>query len=203
MTGQAGGTGSVVTSVLLVCRANQCRSPFAAAIATRLAVGTSLRFDSAGLLGGGRPMPQRGKRIGQERGFDFSAHRSRHIVLEELPLYDVILTMSRAQAREVLVDRMDVWPRVFTLKQFSRWITEHPRPSGVAIGPWLDEAAAHRDRRSLLGSSEHDDVADPVRASAAAWRTMADEVTSHLRVVVSGLATEQGAGQSPSTTLRS
>jgi len=176
-----------VTEILLVCRANQCRSPFAAAIGAQLGAERPLRFHSAGLMAGGRPMPQRGRRVGRERGFDFSEHRSRELDLRDLDRYDLILTMSRAHAREVLVDHVEVWPRLFTLKQFSRWLVQHPRPEGVAVGPWLDAVAAERPRKSMLGASGLDDVADPVQAPSDVWRRMADELSEHLRIVVDGL----------------
>ncbi len=187
VSGSAEPAGSVPVRLLVVCRANQCRSPLAAAIGNRLAAGSDLRFDSAGLLPGGHPMPRRGLKVARERGLDLRQHRSRELRSADIGAADLVLAMSRGHAREVLLDDPDLWPRLFTLKQFSRWVRAHPRPDGADVRAWLEDAAADRDRSELLGSSPADDVADPVRARVAGWRRTADELEAHLRVVVGGL----------------
>lgn len=184
-----------MTDVLIVCRANQCRSPFAAAIGNRLAAGQDVQFRSAGFLPGGRAMPEKGIRVGRERGFDFSDHRSSELRLGDLDQADLILTMTRSQARHVLLDRPNVWPRVFTVKQFSRWVGVHSRPEGVDVRSWLEVQAAERPRSSLLGASAVDDVADPVRARMSGWRRVADELETHLRAVVEALLVTDAAGR--------
>lgn len=177
-----------VEQVLFVCHANQCRSPYAEGIARRIAGDASIRFSSAGLISGGRPMPSLGRNVAPEFGLDFDAHRSRELDLHDLSGFDLILTMARAQARELMAADADAWPRIFTLKQFARWIGDNPRPPRVALGPWLDAAAGGRPRATILGASDADDVADPLREPESAWRDMVDDLTVNLSAVVAGIS---------------
>ena len=102
-------------------------------------------------------MPSLGRNVAPEFGLDFDAHRSRELDLHDLSGFDLILTMARAQARELVAADADAWPRIFTLKQFARWIGDNPRPPRVALGPWLDAAAGGRPRATILGASDADD----------------------------------------------
>nr|WP_246301221.1 hypothetical protein [Microbacterium immunditiarum] len=176
------------TEVLFVCRANQCRSPYAEAIATRLANGRPIRFHSGGLLSGGMPMPETGRRLGAALGYSFGEHRSRELDLLDLDGFDVILTAAREQAREIVGANPDLWPRVFTVKQFSRWLDDQRRPPRAIVGSWLDAVAADRDRRSLLGDDPADDVADPLGLPEPAWTAMVDELKTHLARIIDGLS---------------
>lgn len=174
--------------VLFVCHANQCRSPYAEAIARRLANGRPIRFHSGGLLSGGMPMPETGRRLGAALGYSFEDHRSRELDLLDLDGFDVVLTAAREQAREIVGANPDLWPRVFTIKQFSRWLDDHRLPPRAIVGSWLDATAADRDRRSLLGEDPDDDVADPLGMPESAWTAMVDELTTHLTRIVDGLS---------------
>ncbi|GAA1919619.1 hypothetical protein GCM10009775_10280 [Microbacterium aoyamense] len=178
-----------VTDILIVCRANRCRSPFAAAIGERLAQDLPIRFHSAGLLGGGHPMPAPGLAVGKRLGYDFSGHLSRELDVYDLDGFDLILAADRGVARDLLAANSDIWPRLFTLKQFSRWIDDHPRSTDAPVGSWLDTAAVGRSRRAMLGADAADDLEDPVVLPAPAWESMADELSSQLREIVNGLET--------------
>ncbi|APZ35215.1 hypothetical protein BOH66_13885 [Microbacterium aurum] len=193
--------------VLLVCRANQCRSPFAQAIATRLGAARGIHFSSAGLLPGGNSTPATGRAVAHKLGFDLEHHRSRQVDAAQLDRYDLILTMGRDQARDLLIERDDIWPRLFTLKQFTRWAPAHPRPPRTTVGGWLD-AGLDRPRHTVIGADPADDVADPMGSPARAWRRMATELDTHLRIVVDALATPTPSSalprdQSTSSTARS
>jgi protein-tyrosine-phosphatase len=177
-----------VSDVLFVCQANQCRSPYAEAIARRLGGTRPIRFTSGGLMRGGHPMPPAGRLVGEEIGLDFSSHRSREIDLGDLGGFDLILTMARSQARALVEADPAVWPRVFTLKQFARWIPEHARPRRAILGSWLDAAASDRPRDSIVGDSDADDVADPLRSPPRAWRAMAKSLTTLLIPTIDGVS---------------
>lgn len=174
--------------VLLVCRANRCRSPFAAAIGRELAADRAVTFSSAGLLPGGERMPRAGLAVAGELGLDLAGHVSAELDLADLDGFDVILTMARDQARDIVADAPGARPRVFTLKQFDRWIAGHPAPDGVALRAWLDDRAADRPGRELIGADPRDDVADPLTEPPAAWRRMADELRGVLSRVVAAIA---------------
>ncbi|WP_127473795.1 low molecular weight phosphatase family protein [Microbacterium sulfonylureivorans] len=175
-----------VTHVLMVCQANRCRSPFAAAIAERLA-DDSLEIHSGGLMAGGFPMPSAGIETGATLGIDFSSHRSRELDRADLDGFDLILTMARAQARELVADNPQLLGRIFTLKQFDRWIADHPKPRRMALGSWLDNVAQDRPRTDFLGDDENDDIADPINSPASGWVQMAREQTLLLGRIVAAL----------------
>jgi len=132
-------------------------------------------------------MPETGRRLGATLGYSFDDHRSREIDLFDLDGFDVILTAGREQAREILAANPDVWPRLFTIKQFSRWIEGQRRPPRAVVGSWLDAVASDRDRRSLLGSDPQDDVADPLGLPESSWTVMVDELTTHIVKIIDGL----------------
>lgn len=180
-----------VTHLLFVCQANRCRSPYAAEI-TRLLADDSLDIHSGGLMAGGHPMPPAGVQTGTHLGIDFSAHRSRELDRSDLDGFDVILTMARAQSRELAADNPQLAHRIFTVKQFARWVDEHPLPDATTLRAWLDRAAHDRPRSDFLGDDENDDVADPIASPPSAWVAMVRDLTGPLSAIVTALDAERG-----------
>lgn len=94
--------------VLMVCRANYCRSPMAEGVfGWRLeAAGLAERVfvDSAGLHGqlAGQPPDLRGRQAAATRGIDLSAIRSRPVDDEDLELFDYILAVDSEVYNELL-----------------------------------------------------------------------------------------------------
>jgi protein-tyrosine-phosphatase len=176
------------TSVLFICTANQCRSPFAEAIAGRYAESRRFEIGSAGLIHGGRPVPPNGLLVSAELGLDLADHLSRQADVHGLRDWDVILTMTREHVRELVAADATLWPRVFTIKQFRRWIEENSPPPGTGLGGWIDSAAAERSRFDIVGTSPHDDIDDPLRSPPEAWRAMAGVMDEELAAVFSRLS---------------
>jgi protein-tyrosine phosphatase len=179
---QVGGTDGDrdVTRILFVCTANQCRSAMAEAIARRRFAGLPFAFASAGLIEGGRPMPPAGVQVAGENGFDLSGHLSKRADTTQLRGWDVILTMTREHVRELVAADPELWPRVFTLPQFVRWLDEHPPSRHVLLREWIELAGSERPRSDMIGSNEQDDIADPVDEPAEAWRVLVAELTSEI-----------------------
>jgi protein-tyrosine phosphatase len=179
--------GANETSVLFLCTANQCRSPFAEAIAGRYADSRRFEIGSAGLIQGGRPVPPNGLLVASELGLDLATHVSRQADVHRLRDWDVILTMTREHVRELVAADARLWPRVFTIKQFRRWIEENPPPRATGLGEWIDSAAADRSRFDIVGASADDDIDDPVSSPPEAWRTMAGAMDEALAAIFSRL----------------
>jgi protein-tyrosine phosphatase len=175
-------------TIALICTANRCRSPLAEHILRAEAAerGLSVQVFSMGLLESGLPMPDRGIAVAHEFGLDLSEHRSERLQVAKLAGSDLVLGMSRRHAREVLSAMPNIWPRAFTLKQFSRFVAGKTMPRRTRLASWIEaEADAEaRDRAELLGRDPYDDIADPLRASAAEWRKVIGELRSHIRQVL-------------------
>jgi protein-tyrosine phosphatase len=180
--------GANQTSVLFVCTANQCRSPFAEAIAGRYADNRHVEIGSAGLIQRGQRVPPNGLLVASELGLDLADHVSRQADVHGLRDWDLILTMAREHVRELVAADSTRWTRVFTIKQFRRWIEENPQPRATALGEWIDSAAADRSRFYIVGASPHDDIDDPVRSPPEAWRTMAEAMDEELAAIFSRLS---------------
>lgn len=185
------------TTILFVCTANQCRSPFAQAIAYRYADPQKFLLESAGIrMGHGESIPRSGLRVASEIGLNISEHRSRRAATSELRVWDVILAMTREHVRELVAADPTLWPRAFTIKQFRRWLEEHPPAPGADLREWIDRAAADRSRFEAVGASHDDDIADPLRLPAAAWRRMAAVMDEELAAIFRSLdATTLGGGE--------
>jgi protein-tyrosine phosphatase len=151
--------------VLVVCTANVCRSPMAAALLTcRLAgrgLGATVR--SGGMLGDGAPPPPEVITAMACFGLDVSAHRSRTVTTEDLERADLTLAMARENLRHAVVTAPAIWPRAFTLRELvRRGGAIGARSAGESLAGWLARAHDGRERAALLGDGAQDDVADPM-----------------------------------------
>jgi len=174
--------------VLVVCRANQCRSPFAAAaLAARLErLGLAVTIDSAGTQAvTGAPATEATRLAAARLGLDLSEHRSRPADEELVRGADFILTMERDQLREVVILDPSAFPRSFTLKELVRRGGDLA-PEASAEAPGRRLAFFHAGRRpvDLLGASSDDDVEDPTGNRFADHETMAREVSELMDRVV-------------------
>jgi protein-tyrosine phosphatase len=92
-----------IASLLVVCRGNLCRSPFAAAL-LRQALSrprAPVRVNSVGLTVPGRPSPAAAVAVAARHGVDLSAHRSQFVTAERVRAADLIVVMDFAQRREI------------------------------------------------------------------------------------------------------
>ena len=94
-------------AILLVCAANRCRSPLAAALLRRLLQDAqpdvAWCIESAGLYAlSGLPATAHVQAVASEAQLDLSQHRARAVDQVQLARYELILTMEEVQA-EALV----------------------------------------------------------------------------------------------------
>ena len=166
--------------LLVVCTANMCRSPMAAALlADRLnGVPELLPVGSAGLLEGGSPASYEAVRAVAARGCDLSGHISRRLTPELLADASLVLAMERRHLREALLMDPGALHRCFTLREIVRRAGAHgPRRSGQSVAEWLAELGADRTTDDLLGDDEADDIADPIGRGRRHFNRLADELT--------------------------
>jgi protein-tyrosine phosphatase len=173
-------SGDIVRSdpdgIVVLCTANVCRSPMAAALlARRLSgLGVAARVRSAGMLRGGDPPLPEVISVMARYGIDVTGHRSRVTYAAELARASLVLAMARDHLRYAVVTEPGVWPRAFTLRELiRRGERVGPRRPGEPFSGWLSRAQEGRERVALLGDSADDDVPDPAGGPLNAYADVA------------------------------
>jgi len=178
--------------VLLLCSANLCRSPTAAALLDRrLAqrhVGATVT--SAGMGPGGIAVPESVLAAARELGLDLSAHRSRTVDASLVAQADLVLGLTREHGRCAVGLDGTAWRRTFTLKELTRrGLDVGARGRHESLGAWLDEIDYGRPANALLGAARVDDVADPIGQSPRVYKRTfreLDRVTDQLAQLLAG-----------------
>ncbi len=161
----------------MLCTANICRSPMAAALLSRrlAALGVSVPVRSAGMLSSGDPPCPEVISVMARYGIEIASHRSQLARAADLARADLVLAMARDNLRYAVITEPAAWPRAFTLKELVRRGAQiGPRRPASRSGGWLSRAHAGRERRSLLGDSAEDDVADPTGGPLGAYTETAN-----------------------------
>jgi protein-tyrosine phosphatase len=162
--------------IVVLCTANVCRSPMAAALlARRLSgLGVAARVRSAGMLRGGDPPLPEVISVMARYGIDITGHRSRVACAADLARASLVLAMARDHLRYAVVTEPRVWPRAFTLRELiRRGERVGPRRPGEPLSGWLSGAHEGRERVALLGDSPDDDVPDPAGGPLSAYADVA------------------------------
>jgi protein-tyrosine phosphatase len=108
---------------------------------------------------------------------DISAHRSEPVRAEDLYKADIILTMTRAQLRELATRSPTAFPRLFTLKELARRARENDVRATETIAEWVARVGAGRRASDLLGDDARDDVEDPIGRSRDFYLTIVQQLT--------------------------
>jgi sulfate adenylyltransferase len=170
-------------SVLFVCTANICRSPFMEITARHLAgPDATVQFSSAGTHGF-REYPMDTVMAGtlEQRGLAPGTFLSRPLSAALIADADLVITAEASHRAFILDDHAAAFRKVFTLGQVAEVVRNSP---GDLTGPELLRALG--DRR---GPSEpHLDVRDPYGRGAKAAEEAAQQIEEMLRVVVPALA---------------
>jgi protein-tyrosine-phosphatase len=175
-----------VTTILLLCTANACRSVMAQAMlsAHLAARGSAVQAVSAGTEGAGHPPPAEVIELMADWGFDVSGHRGRLAAPADLTEADLVIGMTREHVRQAAVVLPEAWPRAFTLREVvARGRLIGPPGPAESLSSWRDRAAYGRIRGDLLGSGGAADIADPVggpRQGYQATAVLLDGLTSEL-----------------------
>lgn len=167
-------------SILVVCTANQCRSPLAAAALRRRieSAGVPVTVASAGVaampgIGATPPTVDAARRI----GLDISDHAATPLAPDAVRSADLVIGLERRHVQEIVLHDPTSFPRTFTLRELVRRGSEvGPRHPDQSVGEWLTEVGVQRRPADLLGASTDDDIADPTGSAAVDHHSMADEV---------------------------
>jgi protein-tyrosine phosphatase len=174
--------------VLVLCSANQCRSPLAGAFLRREIArrGLAVEVLTAGFRESGNAATPPTVEVAEDFGLDLRAHRSRKVDRGLLLGADAVLGVERLHVREAVVLERSVWPRAFTLRDVVRRSEAvAPRAPDESLRSWLALLSAGRDRMSLMGASPEDDVLDPTTDRTVDHRTTAELLEGLTRRFVS------------------
>jgi protein-tyrosine phosphatase len=177
-----------------VCTGNICRSPMAEGLLRHRLSGVDARVHSAGLLFDDHPASEHAVDVLADVGVDIAPHRSRQLLAEFVEDADVVLGMTREHVREAVVLVPNALAKTFTLKELvRRGERVGPRRDAEPLADWLGRAGAGRKRTDVLGSSAHDDVADPIGMS----RVFYEQTRAELSDLVDRLARLVSAAEAP------
>ncbi|MDX1657747.1 MAG: hypothetical protein R3343_02900 [Nitriliruptorales bacterium] len=174
-----------IAEIMVVCTANICRSPLAAAMLEqearqRLGPEPSLWVRSSGVHAlEGHTAASGSLAEAEKRGLDLSHHRGAPTTRADVERSDLVLTMTESHRSAVNQRAPGSGGKVFTLREFARL--------AAALKP-LEEGRALRDRVRFLvrlahGARSHvarpaepEDVADPYGGPDEGYRRMAAEI---------------------------
>ena len=175
--------------MLLLCTANQCRSPMAEVLLrSRLdARGVAATVHSGGLRPSGVPATAEAVEVMARRGLDLRDHRSHQVEAADVAAADLVIGMAREHVREAAVLDLGAFGRTFTLKELVAAGRHHGgRATGESLADWLARVAEGRQRQALIGATfdEELDVADPVGMPVAEYEITAQELEGLLDELV-------------------
>jgi protein-tyrosine phosphatase len=140
---------------------------------------TAVRVHSAGLMSSGRSMPDEGISVMVDWGIDLVDHRSTQMTDDMLDAADLIVAMAREHVREVVVNVPQAWPRTFTLREIVRLGEDAgARDKGQPLDEWIAKLHAGRTAAGLVGTSDIDDVSDPMGKGRRSYVEAADEIAA-------------------------
>lgn len=119
-----------VTSVLVMCYGNVCRSPYLAALIRRSLPG--VHVTSAGFVGPGRAAPPLAVAVAARRGEDITAHRSQLITADLGGAAKLVFVMDAEQAHELVLRYRVVPSRIIIVGD----LDPLPIDSRRILDPW-------------------------------------------------------------------
>lgn len=182
-----------MTTVLVVCTANVCRSPMAEVLLRRAAeqrlgerVGT-VTVASAGLDAlEGAPAARGSVAAMRRAGIELEGHRARRADDDLVDAADLVLTMEADQVARLVAGRPDRFERVLSIGELVDLAAAHGGRRDQPLGDWLAQLAQSRSASEVLSRTDRD-VADPIGRSRAAFRRCAVELAEHCEAVADAL----------------
>lgn len=178
-------------TILVLCTANQCRSPMAAAFleAELAARRLEISVNSAGFLAGGVPSPDPVIAVMASVGIDVSAHRSWTVDDKSVAAGDLIVGMTRQHVIDLATKFPGAWRRTFTATELNRRGRLVGRPTEKeSLRAWAERLSETRTRTDLLGEKVADDVPDPIGGRRKDFECVRDLLASWAAQLVELLA---------------
>jgi protein-tyrosine phosphatase len=183
-----------MTSILVVCTGNICRSPVAegflrGSFATRFGDGAPT-VSSAGIAGlEGSPASEESVLAASEYGTDIRDHRGRMLTRAMVDA-DLILGMA-SEHRETVIDLdPSASGRTFTLKELARLLEELEPVEAPALPGSLPDRLAQAQQLRLQGFRGNpldESVVDPIGLGMTTYRAVAWDLQEWTRRLVTGL----------------
>lgn len=183
----------MIRRALVVCTANVCRSPVAAALLARRLDGLidddgdTWSVASAGTHDIDVDIDPHTVASAAAIGLDLGTHRRRRVDRAILATdgADLVIVMTRQQLRTVVGIDPAIWSRAFTLKELSRRsIASGPRIDGEDVAGWVRRTAGDRRAATMMAPDPGDDVADPFGRPRREHDAMVAELVQHVDAVV-------------------
>jgi len=181
-----------MTSILVVCTGNICRSPMAEGFLRRdlrRRFGQEAPHVSSAGVGAwdGTEVTEGSRLAAGERGTDIAGHRARSVTVDLVREADLVLCM--AAEHRWAIERLtpDAASRTFTLKELVRLLESSPLNGSSPSLRGRVAAAAEARVRGFAGNPSDEDVADPLGQPLEAYRGVAWELDELIRRLDTGL----------------
>jgi len=184
-----------MTSILVVCTGNICRSPVAEGFLRDALIGRfgerAPAVSSAGTMGwAGSPASPESVIAAGERGSDIEAHAARELNRAMIEGADLIVCMAGEHRDAVGASVPAAVARTFTLKELVRLLDALPpapfTDDPLTLGDRI--AAAEKVRQAGGGRNPHDeDISDPLGLPLDTYRAIAWELDEWNSRLVDGL----------------
>ena len=183
-----------MTSILVVCTGNVCRSPIAEGLLRDALVERfgehAAHVTSAGTAGWeGDGAMKESVAAAAERGTDISGHVARKVTGTMVEHADLVVTMA-AEHRDALSRfSPDTAHKTFTLKELVRLLETLPAAQGAEPASLPDRVAAADAARAagFKGNPHDEDVVDPLGMPMESYRAIAWELDEWVTRLVNGL----------------
>ena len=184
-----------MTSILVVCTGNICRSPLAEGLLRDALVArfgsAAPHVASAGTQGWeGSEARAESVQAAAERGVDISDHVAREVAGSMVQEATLVITMAREHRDAIGRFSPDTAHKTFTLKELARLVGSlPPPPSGAgpdALEARVREADAAR-AGGFAGNPHDEDVVDPLGMPLESYRAVAWELDEWVARLLDGL----------------
>lgn len=187
-----------MTSILVVCTGNICRSPIAEGFLRREMLQRfgpeAPEVSSAGIIAWDGASASEGSVLAaEERGTDIAGHRARRLTAEQIRQADLVVCMAAEHRLAVTDIEPDAAGRTFTLKELVRLLEASPTNGSVeSLSERVARAEAVRAQRGSTSPSD-EDIPDPLGQPLQAYRGVAWELDELIARLDAGLFGPRGA----------